>query len=406
MFREYYAVDLFSGAGGMAEGFKQAGFKCVFANDFDEVALQTFAYNHPETPYLKSDIRKLDAAEILRVAGKMVGEIDVVCGGPPCQGFSLAGLRMTDDPRNRLFLDFVRIVDGLSPRVVVFENVPGIITMQGGAVIRAITAEFAKIGYTCQAKILNAADYGVPQVRERFFLIGTREGCEGIDSPPATHGGVTQLPLGFTPLLEQRIMPNTPYVTLWDALSDLPRVEQGEGAEELQHSDIYHNAYQQARRGHRQPSLLFNHRATRHSEAIQYRYAQIPEGSNNGVLPPEIRTRKRNVFKPWRDKPSPTVTCNHRTDLIHPTIPRGTTVREAARLQSFDDDYRFFGNLTRKAKWVTQDDQVGNAVPPLLARAVAAQILFQLQQHDTTSYPSWTSATSSEDRLWEWEKLG
>lgn len=126
--------------------------------------------------------------------------------------------------------------------------------------------------------------------------------------------------------------------------------------------------------GNRNPGTIYNHRATRHSEVIQQRYAMIPEGCNNSVLPVEIRTKKRNTFRLGRNQPARTVTCNLRTDLLHPIFPRGITVREAARLQSFSDDYRFFGNLTRKAKWVTQDDQVGNAVPPLFAKAIAEYI--------------------------------
>lgn len=152
-------------------------------------------------------------------------------------------------------------------------------------------------------------------------------------------------------------------------------IKQGDGAEEMQHVSDPINAYQFERRGSRAPGMVFNHRATGHSEPIIRRYDAIPEGGNNSQVPVEMRTKKINVFKLHREKPARTVTCNHRTDLLHPVIPRGTTVREAARLQSFDDDYRFFGNLTRKAKWVTQDDQVGNAVPPLLARAIAKSLL-------------------------------
>jgi DNA (cytosine-5)-methyltransferase 1 len=238
--------------------------------------------------------------------------------------------------------------------------------MSGGTVLKAIVAEFTSIGYKCEYKLLSAADYGVPQARPRFILIGVRDG-DTIGFPEPTHGNVG----GNLDLFSSDLKP---YRTVWDALSDLPVIHQGEGEEELQHSGTYNNDYQKERRGDRRPGLIFNHRATRHSDLIVQRYAAIPEGGDNSQVPDELRTKKVNVYKLDSQRPSRTVTCNHRTDLLHPRVPRGTTVREAARLQSFDDDYQFFGNLTRKAKWVTQDDQVGNAVPPLLAKALGEHI--------------------------------
>lgn len=366
------SLDLFSGAGGMAEGFRQAGYRAVFATDFDEMAGRTFSWNHPEVPFETRDIRNLSVDEILDRAGAKPGDVDVVCGGPPCQMFSLAGPRIAEDPRNRLFLEFVRIVRGVSPKSFVFENVPGLMSMKGGSVLMAILREFASAGYRCAHKVVNAADYGVPQARPRLIIIGMRE-MEPIDFPRPTHAAAQEAADLFA---KNSTLPA--YLTVWDALSDLPTVDQGEGAEELGHSGVYHNDYQRGRRGARSPGTIYNHRATGHSPLIQQRYAMIPEGGTNACVPERLRTKKINVFKLERSKPARTVTCNHRTDLLHPVIPRGTTVREAARLQSFDDDYRFFGNLTRKAKFVTQDDQVGNAVPPLLARALAPHLRLAL----------------------------
>ena len=357
-------VDLFAGAGGMSEGFRQAGFVSALAIEYDEMASRTFNFNHPTTPILTKDIREIQEAELRGLIRDQI--VDVVCGGPPCQGFSLAGQRLADDPRNQLFLEYIRILNLIRPRFFVLENVSGITSMAGGAILDAILGEFRKAGYECTFKVLNAADYGVPQARPRFFLVGSRDG-EKYRFPDPSHipGTVNDLFLSNTPT----------HLTVWDALSDLPVIEQGDGSEELLHLVPPNNEYQLERRGHRLPGLLFNHRATGHSEPIIRRYDAIPEGGNNSQVPQKMRTKKINVFKLHREKPSRTVTCNHRTDLLHPVIPRGTTVREAARLQSFDDDYRFFGNLTRKAKWVTQDDQVGNAVPPLLARAIAYSLL-------------------------------
>lgn len=360
------SVDLFCGAGGFTEGLRQAGYHAMLANDFDEMACRTFSHNHPSVPVICRDIAEISVAEILDVAGLRAGDINLVVGGPPCQGFSLAGRRVVDDPRNQMFLDFVRIVEGLQPEVFVFENVSGILTMQKGQALLAIVSAFENIGYTCQYRVLNSADYGVPQRRPRFILVGSREG-RNIGFPAPTHGQLFSQGSLFGANIQ-------PYLTSWDALSDLPEISQGQGSEEIKHCNNCHNEYQKARRGIRVPGMLYNHRATSHSEPIIERYAAIPEGGDNSQVPLHLRTKKINVYKIDSKAPSRTVTCNHRTDLLHPKIPRGTTVREAARLQSFDDDYQFFGNLTRKAKWVTQDDQVGNAVPPLLAKAIGTHI--------------------------------
>lgn len=357
-------VDLFAGAGGMSEGFRLAGYESILAIDHDEMAAKTFKFNHPETRFLIKDICEVRSDDLIEITKST--PVEVLCGGPPCQGFSLAGQRLADDPRNRLFMEFVRILNVLRPRFFVFENVSGITSMAGGAILEVILDEFRRSGYECNYKVLNAADYGVPQARPRFFLVGTRDG-ESYRFPDASHVPASKHDLFSAGRPKQ--------LTVWDALSDLPFIEQGQGAEEMTNKDQALTDYQRERRGVRNPGALFNHRATGHSEAILQRYAAIPEGGDNSQVPPELRTKKKNVFKLHRLRPARTVTCNHRTDLLHPVIPRGTTVREAARLQSFDDDYRFFGNLTRKARWVTQDDQVGNAVPPLLARAIARSLL-------------------------------
>ena len=366
-FVSLFVIDLFAGAGGLTEGFLQAGFTSVCANDFDEQAKMTFTFNHPSVPYLQKDIAEIEPKEILNIGEISSNEVSVITGGPPCQGFSLAGQRLSDDTRNQLFKEYIRITKAIKPKVVFFENVPGIQTMENGKVLQAIMTEFLALGYSCDYRVINAADYGVPQSRPRFVLLGVK-GSEKISFPAPTHGMVNSNGIN---LFDNNIKP---YITSWSALSDLPLINQGEGAEELWHVGEYSNDYQVGRKGGRSTGIIYNHRATKHDAKIQYRYSLLPEGCNNSVLPEEIRTKKRNAFKLHRDLPSRTVTCNFRTDLIHPTMNRGLTVREAARLQSFDDDYRFFGNLTRKAKWLTQDDQVGNAVPPILARAFANHI--------------------------------
>lgn len=358
-------VDLFCGAGGLTEGFRKAGgFIPILAVDFDKQAIDTFKHNHPGVPTICSDISGLSTDSLKELTGNKV--VDVVMGGPPCQGFSLAGRRLPDDPKNRLFKEFVRVVDELKPKVFVFENVTGIVSMQGGLVLEAICHEFARVGYEISHSILNSAEYGVPQARPRFIMIGILSG-QRMSMPVPTHGSAENIHLDL--FNDSKL----PFVTVKDAFSNLPTLEQGEGEEEMENSPPL-NEYQYSVAGVRQAGKLYNHRATRHSNKIIERYSAMPQGGDIRSLPMALRTKKNNVFKLSEITPSRTITCNFRTDIIHPWQARGLTIREAARLQSFDDDYQFFGNLTRKARYVTQDDQVGNAVPPLLGKALALHI--------------------------------
>jgi len=357
------AIDLFAGAGGLTDGFKKAGARCALAIEFDPQAAETLKYNNPDIPLLVKDIREIKNNEAIESC--KASRIDVVTGGPPCQGFSLAGLRIPDDPKNQLFLEFVRMVEIFDPKIVVFENVAGLLSMQKGVVLAAILKAFSSLNYSTSWKIVNTADYGIPQSRPRFIMVGIK-GKTRYQFPESTHVDPKVLQtndlFGHTGKL--------PYVTVKEALSSLPDIYQGDGEEEMPNNPPV-NEYQKVIYGHRNPGILYNHRATKHSQLIVERYAAILPGNTNVGLPEHLQTKKINVFKLHPDQPARTVTCNFRTDLLHHYIPRGTTVREAARLQSFDDDYRFFGNLTRKARYVTQDDQVGNAVPPLLAYTLA-----------------------------------
>jgi len=358
-------VDLFCGAGGFTEGFaKEGGFKPLLAVDFDEQAVGTFKHNHPNVNVVCSDVCKMQYKDLLSLTNNR--DVKVIIGGPPCQGFSLAGPRLPDDPKNQLFREYVRIVAALRPNIVIFENVIGIVSMQGGLVLEAICEEFAQIGYEVSHEIVNAADYGVPQARPRFILIASSDG-KRIEMPRRTHDSPSNCRMN---LFGQKLKP---HITVKDALSNLLPIEQGQGAEEMDNLPP-NNEYQQLITGRRKPGRIFNHRATRHSEKIVQRYSCMPQGGDVRSLPQEFRTKKNSVFRLLESAPSRTITCNFRTDIIHPWIHRGLTTREAARLQSFDDDYQFFGNLTRKAKFVTQDDQVGNAVPPLLAEVLAKHI--------------------------------
>ncbi len=360
------SIDLFAGAGGMTEGLRKAGFKSLLANEYDEMAGFTFKTNHPRVPLVIKDVKDLSVEEVLEITKLSVGELSLMSGGPPCQGFSLAGPRIDGDPRNQMFREFVRLVGGLQPKVFIFENVSGIMSMSGGAVLKAIVTEFTNIGYRCEYKLINAADYGVPQARPRFIMIGTRGGGL-IGFPEPTHENKT----GTCNIFYNHKLP---YVSVCDALGDLPIIEHGCGSEALVSGGHYKTKYQLDMAGVRKPGVIFNHRAIKHSKEVMSRYSVIPVGGGNMDIPLALRTKKNNIFRLDPSKPSRTITCCFRTDIIHYVLNRGLTVREAARLQSFDDDYQFFGNISRNAKYLTQDDQVGNSVPPLLAMVMGMHI--------------------------------
>ena len=286
------AIDLFCGAGGLSEGFHQAGYKIAYACDFDEQAVATFSFNHPNVLVKQQDINKLTSDQIFSEAKLTRGEVDIVMGGPPCQGFSLAGNRLPDDPKNHLVLEFKRLIKEIRPRIVLMENVPGILSMKGGEVVEILGQEFNDLGYRVAQGVLNAADFGVPQARPRFILIGVTD-CGDASLPSPTHQKNGDIAQG-------NFFSNKPlhsHLTVNEALSDLPRLEQGEGSEVLKHSGIYMNGYQKERRGHRRQGEIYNHRATRHSTTIVQRYSLIPQGFSNSCLPDEIRTKKVNVYR-------------------------------------------------------------------------------------------------------------
>jgi DNA (cytosine-5)-methyltransferase 1 len=274
----YNVIDVFCGAGGFSEGFRLAGgFRSALALDADPQACRTFAHNHPHTPVVCADVGTLaDTALRGMVAGD---KVDVVVGGLPCQGFSLAGKRLHDNPKNQLFREFVRILRLFSPPAFVFENVAGLLSMQNGAVFQTVWREFADVGYTLSWAVLDAANYGVPQHRRRLFLLGVR-GDKRLLFPEPTHSPATQCsPTLFSPV------PNPPFVTVREALGRLPLLEQGEGAEVICLGE----------------EQWLNHRAVRHAPHVTQRYAAMPQGGNAESLPDELRTKKRNFVRLCED---------------------------------------------------------------------------------------------------------
>ena len=326
-------VDLFSGCGGLSYGFGQAGFDVVLGVDNDKAALQTFEKNHPGSKALPLDISELDFIERVK---QEVGEkrIDVIIGGPPCQGFSLTGPRNFDDPRNTLYLSFLDAVKNLKPKAFLIENVPGMATMYNGAIREQIEARCEDMGYNVTFKLVCAADYGVPQMRKRVLFVGVDKSLdEKFHFPDPTHSPEN-------------------YVTCEQAIGDLPSRENDFGLEGDEYVDKPKSVYQKKmRKGAKQ---LMNHIATRHTALVKDVISQVPEGGNHKDLPPGVgESRKFN--EAWTryhsQKPSRTIDTGHRNHF-HYKWNRVPTIRENARLQSFPDTFVFYGN---KKWWARRD---------------------------------------------------
>lgn len=347
-------IDLFAGVGGLSLGFEKKGFDIVLANEYDASIAASYIANHKNTKMIVGDITSLDLEDTF---GKLAGTIDVVIGGPPCQGFSQKGQRKTiHDERNFLFKYYVSVVELVNPKYFVMENVPNLLTAEGGYFRHEIEELFNKLGYSLEYGVLNASDYGVPQNRRRAVIIGKLNG----DAP--------KLPV-----------PKRNNVTIWDAISDLAYLESGEGSEEQEYKYPAESDYEKMLR--KDSSKLFNHRATKHSPLALERLALIPPNAGREVLPEEHLTK--SIYSgTWtrmkKDEISVTITTRFDTPssgkFTHPFLNRAITVREAARIQSFPDNFHFVGNKGSQMK------QVGNAVPPLLAAAIAEVIMNDIKE--------------------------
>ncbi|WP_310427381.1 DNA cytosine methyltransferase [Chamaesiphon sp. VAR_48_metabat_135_sub] len=356
-------IDLFAGAGGMSLGFEQAGFDIVAAIEIDPIHCATHEYNFPDATTICASVIDLSGDEIRRRAKLGNRDIDVVCGGAPCQGFSLMGKRAFEDPRNQLVFHYVRIVKELNPKYCVFENVKGLTLGQHAQFLEELIVALDEAGYDVLTpyQVLNAADYGVPQDRRRLFLVGTRKGERSPDYPHPNH---------------QRI-------TVWEAIGDLPNADDFEG---LQLTDAISlkwettSSYGRKLRGFERdpddysylrkfdPNLLTCSVRTEHTRSSQVRFAKTPQGKTD----PISRFRRLeltgicNTLRAGTDSARGAHTSPR---PIHPLYPRVITVREAARLHSYPDWFRLHGTKWHGCR------QIGNSVPPLLARAIASEIL-------------------------------
>lgn len=392
-FRDFTFIDLFSGAGGFTEGFLLAGngrceFSLVGASDIHSGARDTHLNRFAGTlgidyNFLKKDIRDPDfLAELVSSVERASGrsDVDVVVGGPPCQGFSVFGKRDESDPRNDLFKYYLRVIEELKPKYFVMENVPGIATMYGGTVIERIHAEVSKIGpvgYSLTGPIyVNATDYGVPQSRERVLFLGSRKDVPRVEKILSD---------------SQKSL-----VTVSDAIGDLSFLNPWEIASEYHASYEPSTPYQSdSRRGRlfkkfniKSSDVLTNHEAANHTPDVIARFAMIQPGQGFDSIPRNLWEKHLKSNKKWcvrlhPDQPSNTVVTLP-DDFIHYAKPRIPTAREMARLQSFDDTFEFLGPRTtggggkgnkKRTQDLPQYTQIGNAVPPLMASAIAKTIL-------------------------------
>lgn len=365
------ALDLFSGAGGLAEGLEAVGVRVAAAVELHPQPALTHALNHPHVDVYAGDIRGLDLGLLADSVRSKHGKsaVDLVVGGPPCQGFSTAGKKNEDDPRNNLFLQFVRVVARFSPRVFLLENVPGFKRMYGGVVFAEASRMFAELGYEIQDTIVYAPEHGAPQRRARFVMVGVLPGAtpEGFSWPTPTHYD----PAKTVDMLSADVCP---YVTVEEALSDIAFLEPGWEAHRHQTESAF--AYAAARRGG--CDHLFNHLATKHRAKAVETFRRIPEGQTVASIPKGERPKKVTMARMARSRISNAVLALP-DDMIHYAHDRIPTVREMARLQTFDDDYVFLGKRTsgfmERRVDVPQYTQVGNAVPPLLGRALGRALV-------------------------------
>ena len=380
-------IDLFCGAGGLSEGLAEAGFHGLFSNEIDSVYAQTYQQNHPNTRVIVGDIRQLDPTKIIRKLGMEREELDLLAGGPPCQGFSInAPLRSILDERNHLFKDFLRFVDIFAPRAVLIENVPGLVSFEDGATLQAILNSLAELGYGADVRILGAAYYGIPQMRWRTVIIGLRgKNLPSLAFPePTFHAPIRP---NFTTTFGGQSLVKMPtpetdskFITVREAIEDLPILMNGERGERIKEykNEPTSDFQRRARTG---TVGVINHEASRLSEINLHRLKHIKQGGNWTDIPDELlpkgmlRARKSDHTKRYgRVDPNGLAStiltkCDpHWGAYFHYEQDRTFTVREAARIQSFPDHFIFTGSQSQ------QFAQVGNAVPPLLARALGLAI--------------------------------
>ena len=345
-------ADIFCGAGGLSYGFAKSDFfDIIFANDIDKDTLNAYAFNHKGVKILHKDIAELSQNELQKF-----GAIDILLGGPPCQSYSTLGKRKMDK-RAHLFTEYLRILEILQPKAFVFENVVGLISMQKRELFKQICKEFESLGYKIFYQILNAVHFGVPQIRERVFVVGVHTSICSQDFafPKPTH------------LSGKKGFAN--FITLQNALGDLPPIKSGENGDK---KGFLHEPNNEFLHFVRKSKNLSEHCSPKNNPNLIRIMQTLKDGQCKDDLPAHIRPKSgyTNTYaKMWWQQPAPTITRNFATPsssrCIHPRDSRALSIREGARLQSFPDDFVFVGSESAKRL------QIGNAVPPLVSIALA-----------------------------------
>ncbi len=359
--KQYNIIDLFAGVGGLSYGFsKLPQFNIIAANEIEKDISIAYKLNHPDVNMLNCDINSL-TEDVLEEAlnGK---KVDIVVGGPPCQSYSTLGKRQMDDRAN-LFMQYKRALKILQPKALVFENVVGILSMDKGNLFKQVQAEFEDLGYNLQYRVLDAVNFGVPQHRERVILVGFK-GDNNFVYPEPTHGEGLK-----------------PYVTLKDAIGDLPILKGGE--KKTNYASEATNEFLEFVRNNTS-DVVEEHSAPKNGAHLVRIMETLKDGQSKDALPEDIRPKSgygNTYAKLWWEKPSTTITrnfaCPSSSRCIHPRDSRAMSIREGARLQSFPDDYKFYGADGMKRL------EIGNAVPPLLSMAIAKQMLEALNKEAT-----------------------
>jgi DNA (cytosine-5)-methyltransferase 1 len=363
MSKKIKVIDLFAGVGGLSYGFAHdSDFEIVGANEILSDMAKAYSLNHPTVKMYNCDIKDFGLKNLNNDLGIECGDIDLIIGGPPCQAFSTVGKRLIDDPRGELFQEYYRVLKELNPTLFLFENVKGLLSMKKGELLQTIISLFESLGYRVQYKILNSADYGVPQIRERVIIFGTKLDKEYI-YPQPTHSNSNKN------LFEYNLKP---YLTLAEAISDLPFIKSNE--ESFEYATKPQNEFQKLMRKNA-PQRLTEHKAPKNNDKLVKLMESLPDGGSPKDIPKELRPKSgfgNTYCRLWWNRPSTTITRNLSTPsssrCIHPKAPRPLTTREGARIQCFPDDYIFYGSRGSK------NLQIGNAVPTFLSIALKDSI--------------------------------
>lgn len=377
MAQKLKVIDLFCGVGGLSYGFAHNNdFEIVAANEILPNMAKAYSLNHPAVKVYTEDIKDFSSEKVEEDLNIQASEIDIIVAGPPCQAYSTLGKRSVNDFRGKLFQEYYRVLKEFNPPLFLFENVRGLLSMRGGELLKTIISLFESLGYKVQYKLLNAADFGAPQIRERVVIVGSKLKND-FQYPLPTHYGAEEALRLFRTGFQ-------PHLTLEEAISDLSFIKSGE--EQFEYASEPQNEFQKKMRVNA-PKKLMDHNAPKNNAKLVKIMELLPDGGTPEDLPKELRPTsgyKNTYCRLWWNRPSTTITRNLSTPsssrCIHPKAPRPLTTREGARIQCFPDSYQFYGSRSDR------NLQIGNAVPTVLSNALAGAISSHFKQESAKNY--------------------